>query len=245
MDTIERMEGSADVHSLVVRIFLFDAKKILGPDDAAGLRERNLDGTSPRQGRFEDARRQLDLLASDVRGLHVGSPLPWGVEAWSSALAMWDVLPSIETFARHLGLAWYLPELHEVGYPLALDEGDSFASALAVLAEAGTGWAILEAGDGLEHYVQVALPGDASNAHVEAVSNRHLPVGARMSATALARLRLLGWRLPTPGITRNYWRSHAIDVEGERRALARIATRTLRDVYGHVDGDAIVIRART
>lgn len=240
----ELFEQSAEILSLVDRVFLFDSEAILGPDEVARL----LDGGGadvPSRARVADAHRQLALLASEVAGLRVGLARACGIEAIVPAFALSEVLPKLESFARHLGLALYVPNAHEVEYPLALDEGDAFASALSALALAGKGWAILEAGEGLERYVQVFLPDDAREAHVEAVSNRHLSPSTRISATAVARARLLGWQPPSPGLTRNFWRVHALDSEGERVALGRLAARTLREVHGRALGDETVIRVRT
>ncbi len=92
-------------------------------------------------------------------------------------------------------------------------------------------------------YTQLIQREDGLN--LEAVSNRFLPPGRRLTTDEEQQLRQKGWEPPNPPLQLNWWRDvkqwplHSRD----SHRIAELLVSTLRDVYRIADPSEIVERS--
>jgi hypothetical protein len=79
------------------------------------------------------------------------------------------------------------------------------------------------------------------SAIVEVVSNRYLAGPNRLSGSAEARLREIGWNPPQAGASPNWWAAQAAP-PASAASIASSATRAMRDVLGFADSTKLLVK---
>lgn len=91
---------------------------------------------------------------------------------------------------------------------------------------------ILHADDRKNYYVQFAGSRGQTIVRGEAVSNHYLEPAHMLSPKRSRALLALGWNSPAPGEDLNFYRDWDARSEKTRRQMARLAMRTLVEIYG-------------
>jgi len=91
---------------------------------------------------------------------------------------------------------------------------------------------ILRADEAKNYYVQFAASRGETTVRAEAVSNLYLEPAHMLSPRRSKALLALGWNPPTPGQSPNFYRDWEVRDAETRREMARLALRTLIEIYG-------------
>jgi hypothetical protein len=91
---------------------------------------------------------------------------------------------------------------------------------------------ILHADDRKNYYVQFAGSRGQAIVRGEAVSNHYLEPAHMLSPKRCKALLALGWNAPAPGEDLNFYRDWDARSKQTRREMARLAARTLVEIYG-------------
>jgi hypothetical protein len=91
---------------------------------------------------------------------------------------------------------------------------------------------ILHADEAKNYFVQFAGSRGEAIVRGEAVSNLYLEPAHMLDPKRSKALRALGWNPPTPGQSPNFYRDWDARDTRTRRQMARLALRTLVEIYG-------------
>jgi len=122
--------------------------------------------------------------------------------------------------------------------------GDLPGSFRTHVAEEGGGhnFIILRADEAKNYYVQFAASRGETTVRAEAVSNLYLEPAHMLSPRRSKALLALGWNPPTPGQSPNFYRDWEVRDEQTRREMARLAIRTLVEIYGLKPTEAVGLK---
>jgi hypothetical protein len=151
-----------------------------------------------------------------------------------------EAVYEVEAIARRHGLAVLDEELDEVSFTCSLGARWHFEEATRALCEAGSGYLMIEDGEGDRYFVQAFAEVGGREIRAEAVGNRALALRWRLPRSSAAELGRQGWRRPR-GAELNYSATLPVGPPDTPDRLAKLFHDALSAAYGLAPTERVTI----